>query len=85
MSSSSLDHTSVYHQDEQVVRIKQAMMKAAKLRVLGVDASKLEQSAAFKVAELQEFDVVLCTDNLSDEAADRIRSNGVNLKIVKLL
>lgn len=84
MSSSSLDHTSLYHQDDQVVRIKQAMMKAAKLRVLGIDASKLEQSAAFKVAELLEFDVVLCTDNLSHEASESIRANGVNLKIVKL-
>ena len=58
MSVSAVRGTTAFHQEQQVVKTKRAMMAAAEKRILLVDHSKFENTALHRLAELSEFDRV---------------------------
>ena len=65
LSSSAIRGTTVYHQDQSVVRIKRAMMAAADRRFLLIDQTKFGKSALHRFAGLSDFDEVLVGGALS--------------------
>jgi len=82
MSATTIQGLSLYTQDEQVVRAKQAMMAIARRRLLLVDASKFRFTALMHVAELTEFDMVLIAGELERDTVRRLTEGGVRFELV---
>jgi len=82
MSTTTIQGLSLFTQDEQVVRAKQAMMSIARKKILLVDASKFHFTALLHVAELTDFDVVIASGTVDADLARRVRDAGVDLELV---
>jgi DeoR/GlpR family transcriptional regulator of sugar metabolism len=82
-SASAITDTTAFIQDQQVVRVKQAMMAASAKRLLLVDHFKFGKVALHALGDLRGFDAVLVTDGLSDAYARKLEQAGVRLRIVK--
>lgn len=83
-SASAIAGTTVYHQDEQVVKVKRAMMAAADHRILMVDHHKFGKTALNHLADLAEFDLVLTTRGIDAAHRSVVEEAGVTLKVVPL-
>jgi DeoR/GlpR family transcriptional regulator of sugar metabolism len=81
-SASAITGTTAFIQDQQVVRVKQAMMAASTKRILLVDHFKFDKVALHVLDELTCFDAVLVTDGLSDTHAQKLEQAGVRLRLV---
>ena len=82
MSTTTIQGMSLFSQDEQVVRAKQAMIEIARKKILLVDESKFHFSALNYVADLRAFDVVLVSGSVDREIVDRMSDGGVRLQLV---
>jgi len=82
ISTTTIQGLSLYTQDEQVVRAKQAMMSIARRKILLVDDSKFHFSALIHVADLTEFDLVLIAGTIEDAVQKRMREAGVRFEII---
>ncbi|WP_435106515.1 DeoR/GlpR family DNA-binding transcription regulator [Arhodomonas sp. AD133] len=82
MSVSAVNGTIVFHQDEQIVKAKRAMMAAASRRVLLVDHRKFGTTALNRLGELSEFDAVLTTQDFDADLAAGLEEDGVNIRVV---
>lgn len=80
-SSSALLGTEVFHQDEPVVKVKQAMMRASKTRVLLLDHTKLGHGALHRVGPVTDFQVVVVDDKADPDQVALIRDAGVEVVI----
>jgi DeoR/GlpR family transcriptional regulator of sugar metabolism len=84
MSTSTVFGGVAYHQQEDVVKTKRALMGVVDKRVLLVDSSKFGITALIRLAELTEFDVVLTDSGIAPAEAETLRQNGVKLTIVEV-
>jgi len=84
LSASAVSGTALYHQDEETVKIKRAMMAAAEQRVLLVDHRKFETTALNRVAEMSEFDRIMTTEGIRPESETALREAGIALEVVPL-
>jgi DeoR/GlpR family transcriptional regulator of sugar metabolism len=82
-STSAISGTTGFIQDQQVVRVKQAMMAASRKRLLLVDHAKIDRVALHVFDELTAFDAVLVTDGIADAMAQQLEQAGIRLKIVR--
>ncbi|MDQ0323200.1 DeoR/GlpR family transcriptional regulator of sugar metabolism [Pararhizobium capsulatum DSM 1112] len=73
---------SLYTQDEQVLRVKQSMIRIARKRILLVDESKFHFSALNHVADLSVFDVVIIPQTVDERIIQYLQQNGINLELV---
>ena len=82
MSTSAVHGGAAYHQDEDVLKTKRALMGVADTRVLIVDSSKFGATALHRMAGLDGFDAVITDSGLTDADRDRLREAGVRLTLV---
>ena len=82
MSTSTVLGTTAYHQQEEVVKIKRALMNAAERRVLLIDSSKFGKTALIRLAPLSEFDEVITDSGIRPEDAEVLRKANVHLRVV---
>jgi len=82
MSTSAVFNGVIYHQDEEVLKIKRALMNIAHTKVLMVDSSKFGVTALNRLAGLEAFDVVITDSGLPERECDRLREQRVNLTVV---
>jgi DeoR/GlpR family transcriptional regulator of sugar metabolism len=82
MSTSTVLGATAYHQQEEVVKTKRALMEAAERKILMIDSSKFGKTALIKLAGLNEFDQVITDSGISPADIDALRKEGVNLRIV---
>lgn len=82
LSSTTVQGLSLYTQDEQVVRAKQAMMNIAKKSILLVDSSKFHFTALNHVADLNQFDTVIVAGDLEKSTINELIKAGINLELV---
>ena len=82
MSTTTIQGLSLYTQDEQVVRAKQAMMSIARRKILLVDDSKFHFTALIHVADLTDFDLVLMTRTVDEAIQRRLSEGGVRFELV---
>lgn len=81
MSTSVISTTDVFHQEERIVALKRAMVKAAAKKYLLVDHTKLGRVALHKIVPLDVFDLVI-TDSGADPAVLAAwRSSGVRFEV----
>lgn len=71
LSSSAMLGAQIYHQSEQVVQVKLAMMRAARRNYLLMDHTKFGHSALFLLGDLAQFDA-LVTDRKPDDTLCRV-------------
>ena len=64
MSTSTVPGTTAYQQEE-VVKVKRALMSAADTKVLLIDSSKFGKTALIRLAALAEFDEVITDSRLA--------------------
>jgi DeoR/GlpR family transcriptional regulator of sugar metabolism len=83
LSASSIIGLSLFHQDQEVVRMKRALMEAAQRRALLVTNSKFHTRALNHFGELSEFDRVFIDDGLDAESAARLRKAGIAFDLVR--
>jgi DeoR/GlpR family transcriptional regulator of sugar metabolism len=81
-SASAIQGTTAFIQDQQVVRVKQAMMASSSKRILLADHSKFGKVALHVLSDLTAFDAVLTTSGIADETARQLSEAGVKLRIV---
>lgn len=79
-STSALSRGAAYHPDPQIVTIKRAMMRAASRRYLLMDSSKFGQTALLKVADLDQFDMIIIDKPLPEAEAEAV--SGLRDRIV---
>jgi DeoR/GlpR family transcriptional regulator of sugar metabolism len=82
LSTTTIRGLSLYTQDEQVLRSKQAMIEIARKKILLVDESKFHFSALNHVADLSVFDVVLVSNSVEKAIVERMKDAGVKLELV---
>lgn len=82
LSASAVLGARAYIQDQQIVRIKQAMMAAAQKRVLLLDHHKFDRIALHTLGDLGEFEAVLVTSGLAPEKVRALREAGVPIQVV---
>jgi DeoR/GlpR family transcriptional regulator of sugar metabolism len=82
MSSSALTTTHFYHPNENVARVKRAMLNVARKKVLLVDSSKFGRSALYKVGPNTLFDVIITDSNTPAEIIQELRDQGITVEVV---
>jgi DeoR/GlpR family transcriptional regulator of sugar metabolism len=82
MSAPSVIGTCLYHQDQEVVRIKRAMMEAAGKSVMLLDAAKFRTRALTQFAELTEFDHIFIDRQIDPAAARSLQQAGITFELV---
>lgn len=71
-----------FHQEQEIVRTKRAMMESANRRILLADHTKFGRTAALKLADLSEFDLILTDDRTPPEALRSLEDSGVPFEVV---
>jgi DeoR/GlpR family transcriptional regulator of sugar metabolism len=84
MSCPAVSECSAMHQEQDIVRIKRAMMAAAKRKILLVDHHKLGKTALHLLAPLSDFDLMIVDAGVDDETLDGLRDCGVPIEVAPL-
>ena len=82
-SSTAISGITVYHPDEQVVRVKRLLMNSAKQRYLLADHTKFGKSALHKFSLLTDFTAVIVDDQLDKSTLKELREAGVRIVLAR--
>ncbi|MEU6113641.1 DeoR/GlpR family DNA-binding transcription regulator [Streptomyces sp. NPDC047117] len=82
LSTSAVDNGHCYHQAQENVLVKRALMAAARRKVLLVDHSKFSRQALYELAPLADFDLVISDQDLPQEEQEALQSLGVRYELV---
>jgi len=83
-SCSAIRGLNMYHQDQQIVGTKRAMLSAAPTRVLLVDSTKVNVGAIYHLGTISEFTHLITDEGISPEFADNVADQGVEVIIAPL-
>ncbi len=83
-SVSAVSATHAFHQEQEIVLVKQAMLRAARTKVLLVDHGKLQRTALHRLAPLTDFDVVVVDEKTPAELIQAARDHGATVEVAKL-
>jgi len=81
MSTAAVIDGVCYHQHQETVAVKKAMLAASAKKILLVDHTKFEKRALHSIAPLTEFDLVIVDPWTPRWQLDALRSEGVNVVI----
>lgn len=80
-STSAVSGGYAYHQEQEIVLVKRAMIAAAHRCVLMVDHTKLGRVALHRLAPLRDIDLVLTDSQAPEDALREMRETGVEYHI----
>jgi DeoR/GlpR family transcriptional regulator of sugar metabolism len=83
MSVSAISGGFCFHQDQEVVKVKQAMMKSSDRKILMVDSGKFGRVALHLLASLEAFDLILVDSGLDKKYITELQENHVNFEIIQ--
>jgi DeoR/GlpR family transcriptional regulator of sugar metabolism len=75
VSTSSMTGAMTYHQEQDIVLVKRAMLGAATRSVLLMDASKAPRRALHQLCPLDEFDALVVDDGIDGELLAEMREH----------
>ncbi|MFE3740429.1 DeoR/GlpR family DNA-binding transcription regulator [Streptomyces sp. NPDC059096] len=83
VSTSSVHGDYAFHQEQRIVAVKRAMLKAAGRSVLMIDHSKLGRTALHRLTPLTTFDLILIDDRTPPEVLRSLDERGVPYQIAE--
>jgi DeoR/GlpR family transcriptional regulator of sugar metabolism len=83
VSTSAVTEGICYHQSQDIIVVKQAMMASARRRVLLVDSSKFERQALYEFSPLTAFDLVIVDGSIDRSHIAGMHEAGVELAIAE--
>lgn len=81
MSTSAVNGGFLFHQEENVVRIKRAMIRSSARRILLLDHTKLGKQALREIAPLSAFDLVIVDFNTPADKVKMLTDQSIPVKI----
>jgi DeoR/GlpR family transcriptional regulator of sugar metabolism len=81
MSTTAITNGHCYHQSQETVAVKLALMESADRRVLLVDHSKFAKNGLHQLAPLTAFDLVIVDSATPEEELTALRTRGVPLQV----
>ena len=81
-STSAASGGYAYHQEQEIVLVKRAMMRAARKTVLMIDHTKLGRVALHRLAPLSDMDLVITDGRAPEGALLEMREHGVRYETV---
>jgi len=85
MSTSAITNLVCYHQSEDTISFKRAMLESSARKILVVDHTKFARRALHALGPVTDFDLVIIDDATPLETREQLRARGVELEIVPLL
>jgi len=73
-----------FHQEQEIVVVKQAMMRSSKTKVLLADHNKFHRTALHKLAPLEAFDLVILDSGVDPDIPAELRKEGIHFEIVEV-
>lgn len=83
-STTAIHQGAAYHPDQQIVRVKKAMIARSTRHYLLVDHSKFGKTALHQVAPLDSFERVIVDDGLDPAKVKRLEARGVRVEVAPL-
>ncbi|WP_248958816.1 DeoR/GlpR family DNA-binding transcription regulator [Sphaerisporangium perillae] len=84
VSTSAVSDRYAFHQEQEIVLVKRAMLESATRRILAIDHSKLGRVALHRVAPLDVFDTIVVDSLAPAEAVDRLRERHPNVQVAEM-
>ena len=84
-SCSAVRGSSTYHQDQQIVAVKRAMIKSAPTRLLLLDSSKVGVGALYHLGEIGDFTHLITDDGTPETLLDQARESGLEVVVAPVL
>ena len=84
-SCSAVRGSSTYHQDQQIVAVKRAMIKSAPTRLLLLDSSKVGVGALYHLGEIGDFTHLITDDGTPETLLDQARESGLEVVVASVL
>jgi len=81
MSTSAVNGGFIFHQEENIVRIKRAMIRSSTRRILLIDHTKLGKQALREIAPLSAFDLVIVDHKTPPDKVKMLTDQSVPVKI----
>ncbi|MEU5882543.1 DeoR/GlpR family DNA-binding transcription regulator [Spirillospora sp. NPDC047279] len=81
MSTTAITNGHCYHQSQETVAVKRALMESADRRVLLVDHGKFAKNGLYQLAPLTAFDLVIVDAGTPRPTVDGLRALGVPLHV----
>jgi DeoR/GlpR family transcriptional regulator of sugar metabolism len=81
VSTSAISDQYAFHQEQEIVLVKRAMLKSAKKRVLAIDHTKLDRVALHRVCPLSDFDLIVVDSRAPQAAIDRLRESRLEVLV----
>ncbi|MCA1188139.1 MULTISPECIES: DeoR/GlpR family DNA-binding transcription regulator [Saccharopolyspora] len=75
LSTSAMNAQMTFHQEQEIVLVKRAMIRCATTRVLMMDASKVGRAALHRLAPVADFDHALLAGELDAALVDSMREH----------
>ncbi|MBO2454615.1 DeoR/GlpR transcriptional regulator [Actinomadura barringtoniae] len=82
MSTTAVTSGFCYHQSQETVAVKRALMQAAAQRILIIDHTKFAKHGLHQLAPLSDFDTVIVDAGAAERDLAPLRAQGVNLHVV---
>ncbi|WP_207782470.1 DeoR/GlpR family DNA-binding transcription regulator, partial [Phytoactinopolyspora limicola] len=83
-STSAVSTSHAFHQEQEIVLVKRAMMRSAGRSVLLIDHTKLGNTALHQLAPLSEFDDVVVDGGAAPDTIRALRDRGVNVHVAEI-
>jgi DeoR/GlpR family transcriptional regulator of sugar metabolism len=84
VSTSAVSDRYAFHQEQEIVLVKRAMLRSARRRVLAVDHTKLDRDALHRVVPLEEFDLIVVDELTPESAVERLRERRHTVEVASL-
>jgi DeoR/GlpR family transcriptional regulator of sugar metabolism len=81
MSTTAITNGQCYHQSQETIAVKRALMDAVDRRVLLVDHTKFSKTGLHQLAPLTAFDLVIVDRDTSQEDLAKLQAQGVPLRV----
>lgn len=81
MSTTAIARGRCYHQSQETVQVKRALMGAASRRILLADHGKLSRNAVHELAPLTDFDLVFVDAGIDPELLRDLHARGIRAEV----
>ena len=83
-SCSAVRGGSTYHQDQQIVTVKRAMIRSAPTRVLLLDSKKVGVGALYHLGEISDFTHLITDDGTPEDFLEQAHESGLEVVVASV-